>query len=128
MVKTYGLGLVVCVMSALVCPGCKNESEADQARERVAQARTLVEEGNLEAAKLQLDSVHILYRQQVDVRREAKALQDTITLLEAERTAAYADSMLQVLLPQRLAQLPLPCLLLSQFLSRRSEPGIPPVS
>ena len=100
MVKTYGLGLVVCVMSAVLCVGCKGENEADQARERVAQARTLVEEGNLEAAKLQLDSVHILYRQQVDVRREAKALQDTITLLEAERTAAYADSMLQVLLPQ----------------------------
>ena len=98
--KSYGLGLVVCALCAMLCSACKGENPEQQARERVSAARELVEQGNLEAAKVQLDSVHILFRQQVNVRREAKALQDTITLMEAERTAAYADSMLQVLLPQ----------------------------
>lgn len=99
-VKTYGFALVICALSALLCVACKGENPEQQAQQRVSQARTLIEEGNLEAAKLQLDSVHILFRQQVNLRREAKNLQDTITLLEAERTAAYADSMLQTLLPQ----------------------------
>ena len=98
--KSYGIALVFCALTTMLCSACKGEKPEQQARERVSQARTLIEEGNLEAAKLQLDSVHILFRQQVDVRREAKTLQDTITLLEAERTAAYADSMLQILLPQ----------------------------
>lgn len=92
--------LTICAIVAGITLGCKGPSEEQQARERVDEARELVAEGNLEAAKVELDSVHILYRQQVNVRREAKALQDTITLLEAERTAAYADSMLQILLPQ----------------------------
>lgn len=99
-IQTYGFALIVCALSALLCTACKGENPEQQAQQRVSQARTLIEEGNLEAAKLQLDSVHILYRQQVNLRREAKNLQDTITLLEAERTAAYADSMLQTLLPQ----------------------------
>ena len=98
--KTYGFALVICALSTLLCSACQGESQEQQARKRVDAAREMVNEGNLEAAKIELDSVHILYRQQVNVRREAKALQDTITLLEAERTAAYADSMLQILLPQ----------------------------
>lgn len=98
--NSYLIALVLCVLCSLLYTSCKRENPEAQARERVAVARTLIQENNLEAAKLQLDSVHILFRQQVDARREAKALQDTITLLEAERTAAYADSMLQTLLPQ----------------------------
>ena len=99
-IKTYCLSLIICALSTLLYTACKGESPEQQARERISQARTLIQENNLEAAKVQLDSVHILYRQQVDARREAKALQDTIALLEAERTAAYADSVLQTLLPQ----------------------------
>lgn len=99
-IRTYGFALIICALSAILFSACKGDSPEQQARERVSQARTLIQENNLEAAKVQLDSVHILFRQQVDARREAKALQDTISLLEAERTAAYADSMLQTLLPQ----------------------------
>ena len=99
-IKSYCFSLIICALSTLLYTACKGENPEQQARERVSQARTLIQENNLEAAKVQLDSVHILFRQQVDARREAKALQDTIALLEAERTAAYADSMLQTLLPQ----------------------------
>lgn len=99
MKQTKTVILTVCI-GTLLCWSCKGPSAEQEARKRVDTAREMVAEGNLEAAKVELDSVHILYRQQVNVRREAKALQDTITLLEAERTAAYADSMLQILLPQ----------------------------
>jgi len=92
--------LIFCTLAAVCLLSCKGDNAEQQARERVSQARTLMQEGNLEAAKLQLDSVHILFRQQVNVRREAAALHDSIAILEAERTAAYADSMLQTLLPQ----------------------------
>ena len=98
--KRYYLVLIICTFGMMLFGSCKGESAEEQARKRVEQARTLIAEGNLEGAKMQLDSVHILYRQEVTLRREAKSLQDTIILLEAERTAAYADSMLQVLLPQ----------------------------
>lgn len=98
--KRYRLTLIVCALGVLLLGSCKGNKAEEQARARVEQARVCIEQGNLEAAKLQLDSVHMLYRQEVAVRREAKVLQDSISLLEAERTAAYADSMLQVLLPQ----------------------------
>lgn len=98
--KRYYLILIICALGVVLLCACKGNKEEEQARERVKTARTMVAEGNLEGAKMQLDSVHILYRQEVEVRREAKSLQDSIRLLEAERTATYADSMLQILLPQ----------------------------
>ncbi len=91
---------LICLLCAVTLCTCKGDNEADAAHARIEHARTLIEEGRLESAKTELDSVHLLYRQQVDARREAKALEDTISILEAQRTAAYADSMLQVLLPQ----------------------------
>jgi len=96
----YSIALILCALGLTFFSGCKSNKEELAAQERVEIARELIEDGNLEAAKLQLDTVHLLYRQQVSIRREAKHLQDTVALLEAERTAAYADSMLQVLLPQ----------------------------
>ena len=76
------------------------EKEMKKAHERVVTAQQLVDEGNLNAAKIQLDSVHILYPRQVTVRREAKALMDSIVYIEAKRNLEYSDSLLQPLLPQ----------------------------
>jgi len=89
--------LLVVALSA--CTSEKKRLEAE-ATARYEHAQTLVEEGRLEAAKCELDTIHSLYRQQVAVRRQAKALQDSITYLEAQRTMTYCDSLLQVLLPQ----------------------------
>ena len=79
---------------------CSAGSQEKAAQARYDGALALVQEGRWDAAKTELDSIHILYRQQVPVRRQAKALQDSITYLEAQRTLAYSDSVLQVLLPQ----------------------------
>ena len=88
------------VLSALLIAGCNGRKEEKAAQARYDGALALVQEGRWDAAKTELDSIHILYRQQVPVRRQAKALQDSITYLEAQRTLAYSDSVLQVLLPQ----------------------------
>lgn len=94
------MAAVMLLLAALCACTSERKREEAQAVARYEQARQLVEEGRLEAAKTQLDSVHLLYRQQVAVRRQAKALQDSIAYLEAQRTMIYADSLLQVLLPQ----------------------------
>ena len=85
---------------SLCLTGCSGNKQEQQAQARYDGALALVQEGRWDAAKTELDSIHILYRQQVPVRRQAKALQDSITYLEAQRTLAYSDSVLQELLPQ----------------------------
>ncbi|MBR1564131.1 MAG: hypothetical protein IJ650_02160 [Paludibacteraceae bacterium] len=76
------------------------QKQLKQAEQRVAAAQQMVECGNLNAAKLQLDSVHLLYPKQVQVRRRAKALMDSIVYIEAKRNLQYSDSLLQPLLPE----------------------------
>lgn len=96
MKKAILLGFV-----ALALCGCHTkEKEARAASGRVETAYQLTRDGNLNAAKRQLDSVHMLYPRQVEARRAAKALMDSIVYIEAIRTEAYSDSLLQPLLPQ----------------------------
>ncbi len=91
------------VMLGLIIVGALSacsKSDAELAQERVEEARTLVQNNQLNQAKILLDSVHTLYPKEVPSRRAAKHLNDSITYLEAQRTLAYSDSMLQTLLPQ----------------------------
>lgn len=92
--------IVLVALLAGMLASCGGNKEEQQAQARLTVAQTMVDEGQWETAKVELDSIHILYRQQVAVRRRAKALQDSIVYLEAQRTLAYSDSVLQVLLPQ----------------------------
>ncbi len=85
----------------ILATGCDTkQKEAAKAQARVDNAKQLVEEGNLNAAKIELDSVHLLYPRQVEVRRNAKALMDSIVYIEAKRNLSYSDSLLQPLLPE----------------------------
>ncbi len=83
-----------------ILTACNTKSDAELAAERVSQARSLVQTNQFNQAKLELDSVHILYPKEVAVRRMAKSLSDSIVYLEAQRTLAYSDSLLNTLLPQ----------------------------
>ncbi|WP_163631238.1 hypothetical protein [Paludibacter sp. 221] len=56
----------------------------------------LIENNLLNTAKIELDSIHILYPRMVDARRTAKALEDTITRKENLRILAYCDSILPI--------------------------------
>ena len=96
MKKTLFLAILL-----LLLAGCDTkQKQARLARTRVETARQLVDDGNLNAAKMQLDSVHLLYPKQIDARRNAKALMDSIVYIEAQRNLQYSDSLLQPLLPQ----------------------------
>lgn len=90
----------ICLLAALMLTACGPKSDHELAMERMEQARQLASDGMLNQAKIELDSIHILYRMEVDVRRQAKALLDSIVYVESKRNLVYADSLLQVLTPQ----------------------------
>lgn len=56
--------------------------------------------GNFNAAKLKLDSLHTLYRGEIDMRRRADTLLWNIELKESTRNLAYCDSMLALSEPE----------------------------
>jgi len=84
----------------LALSGCTRAKQERAALSHVNAAAQLVEQHRYEAALQQLDSVHSLYPKQVVVRRQAKALKDSIVYLQSQQTLRYCDSILQPLLPQ----------------------------
>jgi len=95
-IKTYIFGL-----SALIfLSGCTKAREQRAAEGHVTAAAELIGQHRYEAALQQLDSVHLLYPKQVEQRRQAKALKDTIVYLQSQQTLRYSDSILQPLLPE----------------------------
>jgi hypothetical protein len=69
----------------------KQEKQADIRLKHIEQ---LIEQNSLNAAKIEIDSIHLLYPRLVNKRRIAAALQDTIVRRESSRTLAYCDSIL----------------------------------
>lgn len=94
--KTKILFLLVCT---LLIVGCA-PSDTEHAQMLVQEAQALVDNGQWRQARIVMDSLHATYPREVAQRRVAKALGDSITYLEAQRTLAYADSMLPPLLEQ----------------------------
>ena len=91
--------LFYCALCMLICAACQ-PSEEERAISLVSEAQTLVNDGQWRQARIVLDSLHITYPKQVAQRRLAKALEDSITYLEAQRTLAYVDTLLPPLLEQ----------------------------
>ena len=90
--------LTLTLLAALVLTSCdleRKRAEKDIAR-RFSHIETLLNDRALQSARLELDSIHLLYPRMVDARRQAKALGDTITLWENLRTMAYCDSLLPI--------------------------------
>jgi hypothetical protein len=75
-------------------------SDEQSAATLVAEAHSLVDNGQWRQARIVLDSIHVKYPKQVAQRRLAKALEDSITFLEAQTTLAYVDTLLPPLLEQ----------------------------
>ena len=90
----------VCAALVLCFVSCTKAREQQAAQAHVDAATALVEQHRYEAALQQLDSVHSLYPKQVALRRQAKALKDTIVYLQSQQTLRYCDSLLQPLLPE----------------------------
>lgn len=69
-------------------------TDAEKADLRLQAARQMIVDNRLNAAKSELDSVHLLYPKQVTQRRAANYLSDSIAYIESLRTLAYCDTML----------------------------------
>jgi len=69
----------------------KLEKQADI---RLKQIEQLIRKNSLNAAKIQIDSFHLLFPRLVNKRRIAAAFEDTIVRRESSRTLAYCDSIL----------------------------------
>ncbi len=67
------------------------EQNADLMLNKIEQ---LINENAFNAAKIKIDSIHLLYPMLVDKRKIAAAFSDTITRRESARTLSYCDSIL----------------------------------
>ena len=85
--------LIVGLCATLVLASCGNDAEK-KANERLTTARTAFEQGDYNEAKLQIDSIKILYPKAFDARREGISLQQ-IELKEQQQSLVYLDSILQ---------------------------------
>ena len=65
--------LIVGLCATLVLASCGNDAEK-KANERLTTARTAFEQGDYNEAKLQIDSIKILYPKAFDARREGISL------------------------------------------------------
>ncbi len=77
------------------------KKETAEIQQRLSNIEQLIEDNSLNAAKVELDSIHILFPRKVDARRVAKAWEDTIVRIENQRTLAYCDSLLPIRLHQQ---------------------------
>ena len=83
--------LIVGLCATLVLASCGNDAEK-KANERLT---TAFEQGDYNEAKLQIDSIKILYPKAFDARREGISLMQQIELKEQQQSLVYLDSILQ---------------------------------
>lgn len=86
--------LIVGLCATLVLASCGNDAEK-KANERLITARIAFEQGDYNEAKLQIDSIKILYPKAFDARREGISLMQQIELKEQQQSLVYLDSILQ---------------------------------
>lgn len=83
--------LLFCLFSFV---SCHSTSDSEKATDYLHRARHCVAETYYNQAKVLLDSIHQCYPLEVDVRRLAKILLDSISVIENDRTLAFCDSLL----------------------------------
>lgn len=67
----------------------------EKAGEKLRAAREAFQRGDYSEAKIQIDSIKILYPKAFETRREGIGLMQQVELKEQEKTLVYLDSMLQ---------------------------------
>ena len=82
-------------LACLCCTlfSCSNVEK--KAGEKLQAAREAFERGDYSEAKIQIDSIKILYPKAFETRREGIGLMQQVELKEQEKTLVYLDSMLQ---------------------------------
>jgi len=72
------------------------KAEEKLADKRLSDIVQLINDNSLNAAKIQIDSVHLLFPRLVAKRKIAASYSDTIVRRESARTLAYCDSILPI--------------------------------
>lgn len=95
------LGLIACQPSKSDANTTTSvNTDVQSANMLISEIRNLTNHGQWQQARLLLDSLHTTYPKQLDQRRIANTLEDSITYLEALQTVLYVDSTLPPLLEQ----------------------------
>ena len=85
----------VTLLACLCCTLLSCENVEKKAGEKLQTARTAFERGVFSEAKMQIDSIKILYPKAFEARREGIGLMQQVELKEQEKTLVYLDSLLQ---------------------------------
>lgn len=87
-----------CIFTLLVLAvftACDSRKEQEkQADIRLKHIEQLISQNTLNTAKIEIDSIHILFPKLIEKRKIAAAFEDTIVRRESSRTLAYCDSIL----------------------------------
>ena len=86
----YSLVAIVSITLLVAC----GESIEEKAQRSLQVARVAYEAGDFQSAKIELDSLKILYPKAFNARREAMKLMREVELSEQQRSVACFDSML----------------------------------
>lgn len=89
--------ITIIFLSTLLLVACK-PSDEQMATQIINSAKILVDSGQWRQARILLDSLHTTYPKQIEQRRVADAIDDSITVMEAHATLAYVDTLLPPLL------------------------------
>ena len=95
MQKKHQISIIFIVLLLLFSCDSR-EKQQKQADNRLKHIEQLIRKNALNAAKIEIDSIHLLFPRMVDKRRAAEALEDTVVRLESARTLAYCDSILPI--------------------------------
>ena len=85
----------VTLLACLCCTLLSCENVEKKADEKLQTARAAFERGDFSEAKMQIDSIKILYPKAFEARREGIGLMQQVELKEQEKTLVYLDSLLQ---------------------------------
>ncbi|HJV78612.1 MAG TPA: hypothetical protein VJ602_09530 [Paludibacter sp.] len=85
----------ILLLALLLLISCDSRHKQEKlADERLKRIEALINQNSLNAAKIEIDSIHFLYPRLVNKRRIAAAFADTIARRESTRNLTYCDSVL----------------------------------
>lgn len=96
----FQLILIIILMSSCKVNQEQTSNPEQEADNLLREVQTLIDNGSWRNALVLIDSIHETYPDLKNQRNRAKSLSDSITYLEAQRTATYLDTLLPPLLDQ----------------------------
>ena len=83
------------LLALVICTGCSDGGEKE-AQKRLQKAEVALQQENFSEAKLQIDSIKVLYPKAFEARKQGIKLMQQVDFKEQGKTLVYLDSMMQV--------------------------------